>query len=258
MAGNTVCTCSGSTALSPAAAPRPALRAAVPARRAATDRAPAPGAYAPPAPARNRAARPPRARCAPGAAALSTSAPLRTAGVSFSSSRRSPCSSTRRSEAAVRIAEAHAHQEAIELRFRQAIGADLLVRILGRHHEERLGQWVGHAIDADLPFLHRLEQRALRLRAGPIDLIGEQQLREHRAAPELEFVRVAIEDRYADDVGRQHVAGELHPRPLQAEHAREACARAWSCRRRARPRSADARAPAGRSGTAAPAGPCRG
>ena len=179
-------------------------------------------ACAPPTPARNRAARRPRAPRAPGSCRLSTSAPLSTAGVSFSSSRRSPCSNTRRSEAAIRIAQAHAHQEAIELRLRQAIGAELLMRILRGDHEERLGQRVGHAIDADLTLLHRLQQRALRFGAGAIDLIGQQQLGEHRAAAELEFVRVAIEDRYPDDVGRQHVAGELHPRPFQAQHPRQA------------------------------------
>ena len=54
-----------------------------------------------------------------------------------------------------------------------------------------LGQRVGRAVGADLALLHGLEQRALRARAGAIDLIGEQQLREDRALAEVEAAGVA-------------------------------------------------------------------
>ncbi len=78
-----------------------------------------------------------------------------------------------------------------------------------------------HAIDADLPFFHRFEQRALRARAGAIDLIGQQQLREHRPGAELELLVAAVEDGDAEDVGRQQVAGELHALPGKAQHLRQ-------------------------------------
>src|SRR5579862_9017233 len=97
----------------------------------------------------------------------------------------------------IRIAEHDAHQEAIELRLGQSEGSELFVRVLRRDHKKRIGQRVAEALDADLPLLHRLEQRALRLRAGAVDLIGEQQLREHWAAPELEALLGAIEDRHS-------------------------------------------------------------
>jgi hypothetical protein len=88
----------------------------------------------------------------------------------------------------IRVAQADSHQKSIELRFRQAVGTDLLVRILCRDDKERLGQRMGDPIDADLTLLHGLEQRALRLGTGAIDLIGQQQLGENRSTPKLKFV----------------------------------------------------------------------
>ena len=78
-----------------------------------------------------------------------------------------------------------------------------------------------HAIRADLPFFHGLEQRALRARAGAVDFVGQQQPREHRAGTEFEFLRRAVEHRYTEDVGRQQVAGELHTLPGQPQHLRQ-------------------------------------
>ena len=56
------------------------------------------------------------------------------------------------------------------------------------------------ALDRDLVLLHRLEQRALRLRAGAVDLVGEQHLREHRARVEDEGLLAALVDADADQV----------------------------------------------------------
>ena len=87
---------------------------------------------------------------------------------------------------AVGIAERDAHQEAVELRLGQRIGAELVGRVLGRDDEERRRQRARLAFDGDLVLLHRLEQRALRLRPGAVDLVGEQHVREHRAGVEDE------------------------------------------------------------------------
>ena len=50
------------------------------------------------------------------------------------------------------------------------------------------------ALDRDLPLLHRLEQRRLRLRGRPVDLVGEQQVREDRPGPELEVAAALVVD----------------------------------------------------------------
>ena len=113
-------------------------------------------------------------------------------------------------ERRVRIAKLDPHQEAIELRLGQGIGADLIHGVLRRDDEERRCERIGVTVRGDLMLFHRFEQRALRLRRGAIDLIGEDQLREHGALVELEAARFALEDRDADDVGGQQVACELN------------------------------------------------
>ena len=44
-----------------------------------------------------------------------------------------------------------------------------------------VGQRVGHAVDGHVALGHRLEQRRLRLGRGPVDLVDQQDVGEHRA-----------------------------------------------------------------------------
>ena len=78
-------------------------------------------------------------------------------------------------------------QEAVELRLGERIRALHLERVLRGEHEERRLELVALARDRDLLLLHRLEQRRLRLRRGAVDLVGEQQVGEHRARLEAEL-----------------------------------------------------------------------
>ena len=80
-----------------------------------------------------------------------------------------------------RVAEREPQREAVELRLRQREGAVLLDRVLRRDHEERGGQRPRDAVDRDLALLHALEQRRLRARRGAVELVGEHDVREHRA-----------------------------------------------------------------------------
>ena len=132
-------------------------------------------------------------------------------------SRRSLPSSSRRSACGVGIAELDAHEEAVELRLRQREGADLVRRVLRRDHEERLRQRARLAFGGDLLLLHRFEQRTLCLGRGAVDLVGEDHLREDRTGVEAEPAVLAVEDRHADDVRGQQVAGELDALELQPE-----------------------------------------
>ena len=79
----------------------------------------------------------------------------------------------------------------------------------GRQHQEWLGQRHRHAVDGHLPLLHRLQQRRLRPRRGPVDLVGHQHLAEHRPLLELEVARLLVEEVDAHDVGRHQVGREL-------------------------------------------------
>ena len=125
----------------------------------------------------------------------------------------------------VGIVDADVQQETVELRFGQRIGAGLLDRILRRQHEERRRQRVRRAGVADRALLHRFEQRRLRLRRRAVDLVGEQQVREHRAALELEVALagavVFFEDLGADDVARHQVGRELDAAEIERERLAE-------------------------------------
>ena len=77
------------------------------------------------------------------------------------------------------------------------------------------------AFDRDLAFLHRLQQRRLRLRWRAVDLVGEQQPGEQRAAAEHELVRALVEHERAGEVGGQQVRRELGAGEAQPERLRE-------------------------------------
>ena len=118
-----------------------------------------------------------------------------------------------------RIAERDAQQEAVELRLRQRERALVLDRVLRREHDEGHRQIVRHAVDRDLPLLHRFEQRGLRLRRRAVDLVREHDLRDDRAGPELEVARPLVEDRDAGDVAGQEVRRELDALERAADRA---------------------------------------
>jgi hypothetical protein len=78
---------------------------------------------------------------------------------------------------------------------------------------------VADPVDRHLHLLHALEQRRLGLGRGPVDLVHEHEVREHRARLELELVVLEVEDAHAGDVRRQQVRRRLHPRELAVEGA---------------------------------------
>ena len=109
----------------------------------------------------------------------------------------------------VRIADQHLHHEAIDLRLGQRIGAFGLDRVLRGHHQERRRHDVRLAGDRHLVFLHHLEQRALHLGRGAIDLVGEQQVGEHRPERRREVAGLLVVDPRANQVRRHEVGREL-------------------------------------------------
>src|SRR5664280_1133359 len=130
------------------------------------------------------------------------------------------------------IAERDAHEEAVELRLGERVRAEILHRVLRREDEERLGQRPGDAVGGDGPLAHRLQERRLRLRRRAVDLVGQEHRREHGARVKLELLRPHVEDREAEDVGRQRVRRELYAMDADAERLAE---------RRGERRLADAR-----------------
>ena len=121
----------------------------------------------------------------------------------------------------VRVSEVHADQEAVELRLGQRIRAVELNRVLRGDHHEECGQHVPHALDRHLLLGHRLKQARLRARAGAVDLVGQEDIREDRALAEGEGSLTRVVNRAAEDVGRQQVRCELHAAELGVDAARQ-------------------------------------
>ena len=111
------------------------------------------------------------------------------------SSRRTPSAMLRRrtsrSSSSVGIVEPVAEHEAVELRLGQLERAALLDRVLRGDDQERRRQLERLLADRDLALLHRLEQGALHLRRGAVDLVGQQQVGEDRPLVDAELVACA-------------------------------------------------------------------
>ena len=120
----------------------------------------------------------------------------------------------------VRVLDVHLHEETVELGLGQRVRALQLQGILGRQHVERRRQRVILAGHGDTVFLHGLQQGRLGARAGPVDLVGEQQLAKHRPLDEAERPPPGLrflQHLGAQDVGGHEVRGELHPPGDEAE-----------------------------------------
>src|SRR3546814_18041333 len=76
----------------------------------------------------------------------------------------------------------------------------------------------------DAALLHGLQQGRLRARAGAVDLVGHQELAEHRTGNEAEGAAadlVLLQDLRPQDVGRHEVRCALHALVLEAEEDRK-------------------------------------
>ena len=119
------------------------------------------------------------------------------------------------------IVDIDLQKKTVELRFGQRIGAFMLQRILRSQHMEWRGQIMALPRYGDITFLHRLQQGRLRPRAGAVDFIRHQQLREHRTPNESEGAAAAfalLQHFRANDIGRHKIRGELDALPVHAEH----------------------------------------
>ena len=69
--------------------------------------------------------------------------------------------------------------------------------------------------------LHRLEQRALHFGGRAIDFVRQHEVGEDGAAPGGEGAGLRVVNLRADDIGRQHVRGELQARKARVDGGRQ-------------------------------------
>jgi hypothetical protein len=119
------------------------------------------------------------------------------------------------------VVDVDLEQEPVALGFGQRVDALVLDRVLGGHHQERLGQRVGLAADGDLALGHDLQQRGLDFRRRPVDLVGQQEVAHHGPEFDVELLAALAVDPGADDVGGHQVGGELNAGERAADHLGE-------------------------------------
>ncbi len=117
------------------------------------------------------------------------------------------------------IVDIHLHEETVQLRLGQGVGALLLDRVLRGKHVERPPQRAVLAGDGDFLLLHRLQKGRLRAGGGAVDLVRHEKLAEDRAFEEAEgpaAVGGGLQHLGAQDIGRHQVGGELDAVGIQA------------------------------------------
>ena len=73
------------------------------------------------------------------------------------------------------------------------------------------GGGTSDAVGGDLALLHGLEEGGLGLRAGPVDLVADDDVGEDRTRLEAELGLLAVPDADAGHIRRQEVGRELDP-----------------------------------------------
>jgi len=112
---------------------------------------------------------------------------------------------------AVRIGELQLHHETVHLRLGERVRPFLLDGVLGGQDHERLRKTVAPVAECHLPLLHGFEESGLHLRGGPVDLVRQHDIGEHRTPLDVELLTRRSPDAGPDDVRRHQVGGELQP-----------------------------------------------
>ena len=84
------------------------------------------------------------------------------------------------------VVKQYFEHETIELSFGQRVRAFILNRVLSGEHGENGGERMAFTINGHLPLLHRLQQCGLGFRRSAIDFVGQQDVGEDRAPPQVE------------------------------------------------------------------------
>ena len=106
------------------------------------------------------------------------------------------------------VVEFDVEHEAVELCFREWVGAFLFDGVLSGEDEERGGEGIGGSVDGDGVFLHGFEECCLGFGWCSVDFVGEDDAGEEGPFDEVEGA-LLVEYFAAGDVGGHEVRGEL-------------------------------------------------
>ena len=119
-----------------------------------------------------------------------------------------------------RVAQADLEEKAVQLGFRQRVGALHLNRVEGGQDKKGRRQTVGGAGHRHLQFGHGFEQGGLGFGGGAVDLVGQQHVREDRPRHKAEIAPavLAVHDHAgAGNVGRHEVNRKLNPAEAEVQ-----------------------------------------
>ena len=109
----------------------------------------------------------------------------------------------------LRVAQAQAHEEAIQLCLGQGEGAFVVDGILGGDQKEGREKLVIIAIGGDFAFRHGFEEGGLGARGGAVNFVSQDDLGKDGAGPEFKLGGLGIENAVAGNVVGQQVGGTL-------------------------------------------------
>jgi hypothetical protein len=119
------------------------------------------------------------------------------------------------------VGYANLEQKAVQLRFRQGVGALKVHRVLGGEDGEPGGQGAARAVGGDLALFHAFEQGGLCARRHAVDLVHQQQVSEDRAGVEGKGLRAGTQEGGAQNVGGHEVGRGLDALEAEAQKAAE-------------------------------------
>jgi hypothetical protein len=120
-----------------------------------------------------------------------------------------------------RVAHEELRDKAVELRLGQGVGPFVLDGVLRGQNEERRVQRVGRVAEGDLTLLHAFQESGLHLGGGAVDLVRENDVREHRALARRELPRRLVEHHGPHQVRGQQVRRELDAPERSVHHLGE-------------------------------------
>ena len=78
---------------------------------------------------------------------------------------------------------------------------------------------MAHSVHGDVPLLHGFQKGGLGTGGGPVQLVRQKQIGNHRAGLIAQRPGLPIRDTVARDIRGQHIRGELYPAVLQIQRS---------------------------------------